>query len=274
MSGIGEHIAEGTTVPFGMETALGLVTGSRNFTVSGIKLDLGMAAPATVWGVQGNVRRKRLHETGAVNLYVSSDNVADTTQVMLVLGLDANYKSQTGIAVLNGQSQVEVLDIVTGLPITWFIVDVMLNSSGSAAALVGEIYIAESTALTGGIPNDLTACQGKIVVENGDSRNVTHNGFFLVPAGKTWISRRDLFSIGKNKDANIDVYLQDNASGFPIVLAATARIYQNTLNAILGNWLGLTEKTYFEFVGVSSTNNTEVFCTIDLTEFDNELFHL
>jgi hypothetical protein len=79
----------------------------------------------------------------------------------------------------------------------------------SATSPVGDLYIAESTSLTSGVPNDLTKAHAKIPLSGiagdvgGDfaSDNISHNGFATVPAGTTWYA----LSVQGNVEKNIDL---------------------------------------------------------------------
>ena len=122
-------------------------------------------------------------------LFVSSTNAADTQTISLV-GTDDNGDNVTEIVVLSGQTQVAV----TGL---WDVPQRMLVVSGGTP--LGEIYLAESDTLTGGVPDTPAKIQMKI----DQGCNIANSGAFMVPTGHTCFIPSFIFRIGKGEDATI-----------------------------------------------------------------------
>ncbi len=110
--------------------------------------------------------------TSAATLYASSSEGADDQEIT-VFGLDANYDNQTATVTLTGQSQAEIIGV------TWIRVFRAYNSDSSDTT--GDVYIAETDDLTGGVPDAAAKIKIKILKENQQ----TLMSIWTVPAGKT-----------------------------------------------------------------------------------------
>lgn len=107
-------------------------------------------------------------------MFISSSQGADD-QVIIVQGLDANWVAQTDSATLNGQNQVRVGAVGT----KW--IRVFRAWINSTSATTGDVYIAQTGALTGGIPNTASEIKAKIMKEDQQ----TLMAIWSVPAGQT-----------------------------------------------------------------------------------------
>lgn len=111
--------------------------------------------------------------TAAAGLYISSDDAGDT-EVITVIGLDADWNEQTVTVTLAGQTKTEI-----GSGVTWLRVYRAYNSNGTD--LVGNIYIYQDDTVTGGVPdNPATKLMAKIEPEDQQ----TQMALITVPAGK------------------------------------------------------------------------------------------
>lgn len=109
-------------------------------------------------------------------LYVSSSDAADD-QIIHLIGLDADWEPQNAIAILNGQSQVEV-----GSGLTWKRIHRAFNANSTETA--GDIYIARSDTLTLGVPDTATKVHAMI----HQAEQQTLMAIYTVPANKTLLT--------------------------------------------------------------------------------------
>jgi len=179
--------------------------------------------------------------SSAATLYISSSSAADVGQVIAVAGLDGDYNEVIRIGVLNGQSQV-------ALDGELLRVHAAQNFSGTA--LAGDVYIAESGATTGGVPDTTSEIKAKIIQGIG----VTHQFTYTVPAGKTIYFTEQVFILGKNRD--VDGLLRVRFFGGVFLTTTLAPIYQNITNIHLSVPFSIGEKSDFELSYSSSNAGT------------------
>lgn len=118
---------------------------------------------------------------------ISSDNAGDL-QNITISGLDANYIQVNQTIALNGQTRV-------ALTTPLMRINQAFNDSGTD--LLGNVYIYVNTAITGGIPDDVTKVRAYI----DSTAQQSQNGIFTVAAGKTgFITSVETSMIGR-KDA-------------------------------------------------------------------------
>jgi hypothetical protein len=98
---------------------------------------------------------------------VSSSSISDSGQVEIT-GLDENWFEVIQTVTLDGRNKVGL-----STPLIRF------NGAIALANLIGEVYIYEDTAITNGIPDDLSKVKGYINPEN----NISKNLYFSVPVG-------------------------------------------------------------------------------------------
>ena len=118
----------------------------------------------------------------ATTVYVSSTSVNDSAtgiggQSVEVQGLDGDYNLLFGVASLNGQNQVEIVNKTGGGPITFLrVFRAFITSSGSNEKPVGTIYLGPTGSVVG-VPTTVYA-------NFGDSAQ-TQIAAYTVPTGKT-----------------------------------------------------------------------------------------
>jgi len=108
--------------------------------------------------------------TVAATYYISSSH-GDDVGSMLVEGIDANWKLQSQLVTLVGQTKTEI-----GSGLTWM--DVYRVTNVSATPLVGTVYVYEENDITTGVPGTATKVRASITIGN----EITKQGIFPIPA--------------------------------------------------------------------------------------------
>lgn len=160
----GERIASGFYEPdvfrvnkFGINTAVG-------------------TTEEDIWAAGG----KETLLTSGATMYVScEDNVNGVGQTIQVDGLDANWNRVVGIAVLTGQTQAPITNL-DGSALTMTRVNRAFQISAEPDP-VGDIWVAESDTLTGGVPD--TSTKVHAFVNYTDAAQQTQKAMYTVPAG-------------------------------------------------------------------------------------------
>ena len=115
--------------------------------------------------------------TSAATMYAScTDNTNGVGQTYRVEGLDANWDTQYGQVVLNGNAQVAVTTL-TGGAATWTRIHRVYQTSATPNP-VGDVYIAETDTLTGGVPNTASKIHANIDTSTAAQ---TQKAMFTVP---------------------------------------------------------------------------------------------
>ena len=166
------------TQPYDLSVSKGEIEGTLALFKFGFN-PLVNGTEETVWFEGGNIP----WPSTAVTTYVSStDNTNDApggtgALTVEVQGLDASYNLLFGVATLNGQTQVEVVDKTTGGAITFLrVFRAFITLSGTNGGSVGTVYIGP-TGATAGVPNTVYA--------NFGVSNQTLIAAYTVAAGKT-----------------------------------------------------------------------------------------
>lgn len=214
----------------GHEWALRVARGDfenvKFIPIVGLNRDLDAAEKITTNGLL-------TFPSAAETWYVSSDDVTDIEQVV-VTGLDANWATQTGIATLNGQAQVEVKSI-SGAAQTWIRFFSLENYNGTATA--GDFYVGP-TGASGGIPTTI----------RGHAEQVTQRSWYAtytVPAGWTGFVKTLRGAMSASLTATMEMYFSAALEGkymfprYPIFLDSKAGIQGIDLHIPYG----LPEKT-------------------------------
>lgn len=258
---------------FKLDVALGRVPGFAQDFLIGINPNIQQIDPeANIWD-QGGMRT---HHTDAPQaVFVSSDDVADNSgAAVLITALDDTFKRTHLIGVLNGQNQVQAFNPLPGGShlVSWVQAAIIIN-----VGAVGDVYIALTSTLTAGVPDDAAAIQSKIFAGN----NITRNGFYMAPRGKAVVTT----SIRANTDdttkiadictsikpfeqpalRTVEYFVTPDFPGldFPFVVGTTQ---------LLGDQIAVQpEKTILEFFATSNSNNTRVFFGLDMLLVDREL---
>jgi len=241
-------VAKGGSQDFFLEVTKGNITGHSNINIVGNSPDIN-STEETVW----DFTDKYVYLTDDTTLYASSSDNGDT-QDIVITGLDSDYLAVTRTVTLSGQTQVEL----SGQMFRVF--SAYVNDSTTPA---GDVYIAESDTLSGGVPTTDSKIKAKIL----QGKNITRMGIYTVPAGKSLIVTKLRFGVGKGKDARI--FANIRYLGGVWLCIADFNIYElSDEYDILGAGFTFPEKTDMEFSATSSVNS-EVFAAVDATVIDN-----
>lgn len=154
-----------------LEIAKGNVPGHTIYRKFGRIASIKAATPADVWeyGVTPGAERYTWSTTAAIDS-ISSSSAADTEEITIIM-LDENYNEIIQTVNLNGQNRVP---ITPGLRFNR-----AYNSNG--VNTLGNIYIYENTALSSGVPINVSKVRGYISIGGQQ----TLQSMYTVPAGKS-----------------------------------------------------------------------------------------
>ena len=240
------------------EVSLGNVPGSTAGFAIGVNRGVGTAAETFV-GDQGGLNTDL---GGATQLYISSSSASDTDVDVVISNIDENYVSETLTVTTNGQTQVAI-SAATG-----FDVQVMLVTGSTTP--VGDLYLAETDTLTGGVPDTASKIRAIIplsVTEAGAasgagtdfaSDNISHLGRVTVPAGKQMLIYTII--VGTNKNDNVKIQGRVRFFGGPWLNRNPIPAYQSNVPVVFNPPLLLPEKTSLQFMatGGSVDSNAQV----------------
>lgn len=237
------------------EVALGNVTGVRRNGWAGHHPDLSSGdGEATVWAQGG----RRILLADDTQLFVSSSN-DDDDGLVIVLGikrdLAGNYNQTTAIAFLNGQTQV-------ALSVELFRINVHLADT-TGTQVLGDIFIAESTATVGGVPTDKTKIQSRGLA----GRLFSYNTFFTVPDGVIMtIHNIEVFT---DKLKAVEVFLNNREPGQTQWTSATPFIiYESGHRLEFPPPFAIPGRVELEFSATTQDENAKVTILVN-SQFTN-----
>jgi hypothetical protein len=190
---------------FYLRVALGLVSGYSFVNKFGRNPDLDTGANGEDIWTQGGLYT---FLSAAATLYVSSSQGADTQEIT-VQGLDATWAYQEQTVDLTGQAQAEI-----GSGLTWLRVFRAFNSDSTPTT--GDVYIAETDDLTGGVPDTASKIKAKIDIY----AQQTLMAIYTVPLGKTgYLADRyyTLNKVGATIGVNCRVYMRESGGVFRVL---------------------------------------------------------
>lgn len=154
---------------FLLECAKGNVPGHSVIQKFGRNFDIGTATdPQDCWS-QGGIYT---YLSSAQTLYASSSNAGDAQEITIEV-LNSDWVEELRVVNLSGQSQV----VIPG----GTIIRVNRAYNTDSTNLAGDVYIAESDTLTGGVPD--TTSKIKAVIDLGYDQSLM--AVYSVPAAKT-----------------------------------------------------------------------------------------
>jgi len=179
----------------------------------------------------------------ATTLFISSTSASDVGNLLFIDMLDANYGRVLVFGFTNGQSQVAI----SGGPH----IHVQQAFNLGSTPLQGDIYIAESDDLTGGVPD--TVSKRKLIIKQGNE--VSQGGRYIVPDGKLATFESYTTTVGKGGDATFNVALGAFSNdvfikGFP------QDLYENSTIVNVKGMAGVTSRGAFKAVGSTTTDGS------------------
>ena len=156
---------------FYLEVVKGNVTGYAAREIVGMQGALG-GTDKDIWG-QGTVASANIVEAAtAAIVYISSSDAGDKSVAVTITGVDANYDEITEVITTNSSSgQTRVAGTKAFLAI---------NKVEIAEAISGKLYVYYDSAVTDGVPDNLTKVQA--VIDIGFVQS--YNAFYTVPRNK------------------------------------------------------------------------------------------
>lgn len=232
------------------EIARGNVVGQSIYSMVGRNPNMQAGQLETLWD-QGGLYT---YLTADTQLYASSTSASDTSVLIAVFGLDDNYAEVTRFVTLNGQTQVALDDLM-------FRVHSALVAG--ATEPLGDVYIAETDTLTGGVPDTTSKIKAKII----QGFNATQMALFTVPAGKTAYAEGQLLSVGKGSSLKIRPLLKPFGGVF--IAGSEYEVYQETVQNIRLPGIQAAEKYDIEYRGIADNNGTIALAALDAIFIDN-----
>ena len=204
----------------------------------------------TIWTVGGN----ETYVTGNTIANISSSSTSDTEQVTIEshtvagTGVNSVFTFVTQNVTLNGQNPVSLSTPVSRVS--------RVYNNGSSE-LVGRVVVYENTAVTGGIPDDIT----KVHID-------IPSGFQQSFKSATTFSSSDYFvltgiygSVSKKQAASVDFYLEERIAGkvFRQLGSFTASSEGGPFDIRFDPAIIIKKNSDVRFRADTSTNNSVVF---------------
>lgn len=216
-------------MPFGLRASMGHVANGTTVFVYGSNPEV-QNVEETVW-YQGGVYQ---YPTSAIQMSVSSDDAAATSQVM-INGLDANYMPINEVITITGQTAVTTTLSYLRLQNAYVIADPTTQN----------IYIGTGT-VTAGVP-------ATVYEKIHDGHNRTESGRFTVPAGRTFYISHGTISHGSDAaNAYITARLIYRLFGMPFQSAAIVNLNNNFIDFWFDYPIALPEKSDIETRAICS----------------------
>jgi hypothetical protein len=175
----------------------GLIPGITHYRKFGRIAAIQADTPADVWefGVNVGAELYTFSTTADIDT-ISGDNVGDTVE-MLIEGLDGNLNEVIQTVNLNGQNKVSL---------TTPLKRVNRAYNNNSSDLLGNVYIYVDSAITLGVPDDVTKVRGYVSAEGQQ----TLQGIYTVPIEKTGYLTSKRLSLTGRKDgfADYEVYVR------------------------------------------------------------------
>lgn len=182
MSTTAPRIAAGRAIANSLETLIssviwGELSGAFAIRKFGEALAVG-TSEEDLWNGPGTT--ETLLTSGAT-MYVNCTAISGAdTQRIYIEGLDENWEIQVGYGLLNNRTQVAIVKS-DGTPALWTRIHRGFQESAEPDP-VGDVYIAESDTLTGGVPDTNAKVHGYIDF-GADAAHQTEKAMYTVPAG-------------------------------------------------------------------------------------------
>ena len=232
---------------FPSDIAKGKIPGHETGTIFGRNQDIDPAAPEMIWDFGG----LEVYLAADTELFLSSSSVGDVDVGVFVWGMTDDYVFKQEVHTLaSGQTQQSIGN--------FFRIFRLVIVSGSAP--LGDIYCAETDVLTGGVPDTDAKVHAKMAVGTG----ITHKMSGTVPSG--YEMHVDRMFMGVRRAEDVVFQFRQQAFGSPMFVEASSfPLYQKSEFLTFKPAFVIDEKTDFDFLGVTVTNNTEAVLNLAYT---------
>lgn len=231
---------------YNLEIARGNVPGMSFTRRFGKIQTIQAATPADVWvyGVTSGAETYTWSSSADIDS-ISSSSASDTQQITIV-GLDTNYAATTQTATLNGQTRVAL---------TTSLIRVNNVYNNSATDLVGNVYVYPNTAITAGVPDDVTKVRAYVAAADNQSLQT----MYTVPAGYTAYITGVEVSLINRKTAIAEMIVKTREYGSVFLNRLAVNLANTGSSGRVKNFqipIKFTEKTDFIATGTVDTNDT------------------
>jgi len=190
-------------------------------------------------------------------LYLSSTSAGDAGSV-LIEWLDSDYKQQTSVVALNGQTPV-AFALGVGLRVN------KCRAIGSITPTTGDVYISRENNHTAGVPNNTASILSAFKATSQTSNLAA----FTVPADKTLFGVTGYFSAPKGRDNDFYWNVRNPTLGIPPTRTNVVSVYQSTIEVDFA-LTAIPEKTDAYFSANTQTSSGRVSCRVVGVLVDNE----
>ena len=220
----------GTSEPFELQVSRGQIPGHRVRNIFGFSTAIGTSF-TTPWEL-GNTDALPLIST-ASPLDVSSSAAGDTTQIVRIIGLDADYNEVAENISLNGTTTVTTTNSYKAIN---DLVTISGNCIGDVTAKIGATVYAQITA--------------------GSGRNQA--AIFTVPAGHSfYLARIDAFSATATGASKYLTFLNKNTFSDGRVFNVAETTFAQRMDIMRVLPFKVSEKTTLEFQAKTNSSTAE-----------------
>lgn len=233
------------------EISKGNIPGQSTGTIFGRNQDIDPSSEELIWDYGG----METYLTADTELFLSSDSASDTNVDIFIWGMtdDYNFKQEVHTHT-TGQAQHSVGN--------FFRIFRMVVVGGDAP--LGNIYIAESDTVSGGVPTT----PSKVHCFMAQGTNVTHKASGTVPVDHTMYIHRLYMGVRRGEDAVIN--FSQKPFGYPdFIESSSFPLYQESQFLTFDPPFVVDGKTSFEFTATTVTNNTQVVVNTAYTLVDD-----
>ena len=261
-----ENLTERENRDFLTDVAMGRVPGYTSDFMTGWTSDTDPAdGQVSIFDFSHHLM---VHPTGLVDVFVTSDNAADTTMSVVVVGVLDDYEPIVQTIQLNGTTPVQLPTQMRYIQSARMLI----------ATPLGNVFVTRTNDVTAGVPND----NDDILSYITQGENFTHNAWYIVPKGKSAM----IVAIRGNTDSDskpalVKTYIcfpNDiplNSVSYTVSTAFPQLLFPTPVasTSVFGtNTRVLPEGTLVEYKVESTANNTQVFFGIDVILADNGEF--
>jgi len=233
-----------------LEIAQNKVADKRHRALGGNNNFLNANKEESIWDQGGLLTITDTNKT----LYASSSSSSDVGVNLVILGWDDNLETAFRLVTTNGQNQVALnADLA-------FISNVALLAGPEPQ---GDIYIAESDTLIGGVPQTQSKIQAKMIQGN----NASYNAVDVASPGTTWFIRVIEYTTGKLND--IDIVINFKPLGESWIKFPLIHLSESPIDISKDIYTRLIEKSIILVNAISRDDGAALSAGIFFDEVDN-----